>query len=301
MINRRVYFKPLNELSQGELRRLFPANYDRLGDFIKKYGEYSIANFPDSVSIYPLPESTNMFEAYLLGEIAGKKSCIPENKVVILFGNPACGKSYLIRLVVSLKNKSLNEIKELIKDSDISDEEAKSIKELVDNIVIVPKKTTRPARENEQQNNPEIIVGLSEEEVKACDVTYEYSGNSYGISLKDIDDALLEGNVLMIVNNIDTLNRLYERYNNNLKPAYIFRVSDEEKWNEQMEKAGRSLTEIYTRESSIPYIEGIYNQIGITNLDVVLNFAGIKNCTKALLLRLKEIIDETQVDLYKGR
>ncbi len=299
MIKKELYYRPLNQLTDKELRQLFPGGCNYLKKFIEKYGKYSIATFPDSTPIYPLPEGTDLNEAYLLGIIAGKQSRIPKNKLVILFGQPACGKSYLIRLVVSLKDRSIDEIKELIADSIISDEEAKSIKELVDNLVIVPKKTTRPARENEQLDNPEIKVGLPEEEVKACDITYEYSGNLYGISRKDIDNALLEGDALMIINNIDAINRLYERYKNNLMPVYIFRVSDEKKWNQQMEEAGRSLTEIYMRESTLHDINRINNQIEILKQDVVLNFEGIKNNTKSLLLRLKQIVDKTREDIER--
>ena len=244
-------------------------------------------------------DNLDPMEAYLCGCIIGLQSRIPENKIIALFGDPACGKSYLIRLVANLKNKNLDEIKKAMGDKEVSDEDAMSIKDLVDNFTIVQKKTTRPLRENEEQSNPEIKAGLSEEEVKACDVTYEYTGNLYGISIKEINDALLNGNVLMIVNNIDARNQLYKKYGKQLMSVYIYRIYDQKEWNEVMKEAGRRPDEINKRIHILSYSGDMYDNIGIQNLDTILNFEGRKGNTKAVLLRLKSIVDRIRGEIQR--
>lgn len=229
----------------------------------------------------------NYLEAYILGCIAGKQSIIPENKIIVLFGDPASGKSYLIRLVADLKNKTLDEIKTEMKDDELSDEEAKSIKELVDNITIVPKKTTRPPRENEKPSKKvEILEGLSEEEVNACDITYEYGGNLYGLSIEEIDEALKQENVLMIVNDADAISNLKAIYKEKLKPIAVYRVNTQGDWSKIMKISGRSQDEISKRSNFLQDTKSIYENIRIPNLDVILNFPGAKGNRKALLKRL---------------
>ena len=230
----------------------------------------------------------NYLEAYILGCIASWQSNIPENKIIVLFGDSASGKSYLIRLVADLKNKTLDEIKTEMKDDELSDEEAKSIKELVDNIIIVPKKTTRPPRENEKQSKKvEILEGLSEEEVNACDITYEYGGNLYGLSIGEIDEALKQENVLMIVNDADAISNLKAIYKEKLKPILVYRVNTQGDWSEIMKISERSQDEIIKRANSLNVTKKIYNIIRMVNLDVIVNFPGAKGNKKALLKRLE--------------
>lgn len=45
MVSRRAFFTPLNKLTPGEIIQLFQMDIPK--SFMEKYGEYSIANFPD--------------------------------------------------------------------------------------------------------------------------------------------------------------------------------------------------------------------------------------------------------------
>ena len=214
----------------------------------------------------------------------------------MLFGDPASGKSYLIRLVANLKNKTLDEIKTEMKDDELSDKKAKSIKELVDNITIVPKKTTRPPRENEEQSKKvEILEGLSEEEVNACDITYEYSGNLYGFSRGEIDEALKQENVLMIVNDLDAITELKKIYRENLKIIIIYRAYNQVNWPEMMKNIGRSQDEIERRLTSLKDTKKIYTNFGPPNLDAIINIPDANGNNIALLLHLKAIVDRDRL------
>ena len=62
-----------------------------------------------------------------------------------------------------------------------ADREIRELKEMVDSISIIQKKTTRPSRDG-KINKPEIQEGMSREEVERCEWTYEFAGNLYGIS-----------------------------------------------------------------------------------------------------------------------
>ena len=296
MVQKSIWFKPLNTLTQEELKQIF--HNDIPETFIKKYGTYSVAKFPDTIIN---KDNFDPMEAYLCGYIAGLKPTIPENKIIALFGDPACGKSYLIRLVANLKNKTLDEIKTEMKDDELSDEEAKSIKELVDNITIVPKKTTRPPRENEEQSNPEILEGLSKNNVNACDIKYEYSGNLYGFSTGDINQALKYGSVLMIVNNLDAIRELQKIYGKKLIPICIYRVFNQKDWFEFMQEARRSPDEIKGRHSLLENTKKMIINIGILNLEVIPNYTEAKGNKKELLLRLKTIVDKDRTSNTQQR
>lgn len=297
MVQKSIWFKPLNTLTQEELRQIF--HNDIPETFIEKYGTYSVAKFPNNIKINK--DDFDPVEAYLCGCIVGLQSRIPEKKIIALFGDPACGKSYLIRLVANLKDKDLKEIKDIISDDNISDEEAKAIKGLVDNFVIVPKKTTRPARANEKTRNPEIIVGLSEEEVNACDIKYEYSGNLYGFSTGDINQALKYGSVLMIVNNLDAIRELQKIYGKKLIPICIYRVFNQKDWFEFMQEALRSPDEIKGRHSLLENTKKMIINIGILNIEVIPNSTEAKGNKKELLLRLKTIVDKDRTSNTQQR
>ena len=295
MTNRRIYFKPINELTTKELKQLFPEIVSMPENFIKKYGSYSIATFPTNIL---QKGSENPLEAHLLGYIYGKQTSIPENKLICLFGAPGCGKSHLIHLVANLKNKSIDDIKALITDTKVNDVEAFQIKEMVDSIVIIPKKTTRPKRKNEKQNNPEILEGISKEEVQKCDFNYEYSGNLYGVSKKDIDDALLDGSVLMIINDLETLRKLHMKYSSQLHPVYIYRATSQKEWKEAMQKSGRSPQEIQVRTPAYQKSINLYKQIDMTFPEAIINMPELDSSnTVIILLQLKQIIER---QIYKS-
>ena len=111
----RIYFKPINELTSEEFMQLFKEIVYFPKKFKEKYGNYSIATFPN---VSP-QETDNPYEAYLFGLIYGLKTHIPKNKLICLFGAPGCGKSHLIRLVAELKGKSIEEIKNMFNDPEI--------------------------------------------------------------------------------------------------------------------------------------------------------------------------------------
>lgn len=290
MANRRAYFKPLKELTPEEMRILFRGEITIPEWFLEKYGEYSVKTFPEA----PPQSVTNPIEAYYFGCITGLKMQIPENKLVAIFGAPGCGKSYLIRLVASLKGKSVEEIKTLLSDEPINDEEAFKIKEVADSFLVVPKKTTRPARDKEKGKHPEILEGIAREEVEACDFKYEYAGNLYGFSKKDIDEALLDGNVIMIVNDLETISKLNEAYSHQFKPTFICRAKSLEEWEKSMSEAGRNSGEIRNRAQKYWESENLYHDkiVDITFPEAILNKPDLDGFSaKTLLLQLKRIVN----------
>ena len=304
MLKRKMFFTPINELTQEEITQLFKGI--RVSElFIEKYGKYSISTFP-SISI-PLTNQYDPYEAFILGMIPCLKQDIPKFKLIAVFGAPGCGKSLLTRLVKELNNKTIDEIKQILKDTNINDEEAFKIKQLVDDLVIIPKKTTRPKRENEECQKPEIVEGISEEEVQACDFKYEYSGNIYGFSKKDIDDASLNGNALMIINDLDILKDLFKEYGTQLLPVYIYRSSSLEDWTEIMKKSGRTSNEILARKDSLFKSQDMYNRSFMDNNkdnivipEVILNIpeeSPMAN-SKTLLLQLDRILSKK---IYRDR
>ena len=306
MLKRKIFVTPINELSQEEIIQLFKG-ISLSESFIEKYGKYSISTFPQIQLPIPIKNQHDPYEAFILGMISGIKQDIPKFKLIAVFGAPGCGKSLLIRLVHELNNKTIDEIKQILKDTNINDEEAFKIKQLVDDLVIIPKKTTRPKRESEEFQKPEIVEGISLEEVQACDFKYEYSGNIYGFSKKDIDDASLSGNALMIINDLDTLNDLFKEYGTHLLPLYIYRSGNLKNWTKIMQKSGRTSNEILSRKNSLHKSRDMYNGAFIDNSkdtivipEVILNIpeeSPLAN-SKTLLLQLDRILSKK---IYRDR
>lgn len=306
MLKRKNFFTPINQLTQEEITELFKG-MSIPEPFIEKYGNYSISTFPPISFPIKIQKQVNQHEAFILGMIPCLKQAIPKFKLIAVFGAPGCGKSLLTRLVKELNNKTIDEIKQILKDTNINDEEAYKIKQLVDDLVIIPKKTTRPKRENEECQKPEIVEGISEEEVQACDFKYEYSGNIYGFSKKDIDDASLIGNALMIINDLDILKDLFNKYGTQLLPVYIYRSGSLEDWTEIMKKSGRTSNEILARKDSLFKSQDMYNRSFMDNNkdnivipDVILNIpeeSPIAN-SKTLLLQLYRILSKK---IYRDR
>lgn len=296
MLRRKMFFTSINELTKEEITELFKG-MSIPESFIEKYGNYSISTFPPISFPIQIQNPVNQYEAFFLGMITSLKHNIPEFKLVTVFGAPGCGKSLLIRLVKELNNKTVDEIKQKLKDTNINDEEAYKIKQLVDSLVIIPKKTTRPKRENEEFEKPEIVEGISEEEVQACDFKYEYSGNIYGFSKKDIHDASLSGNALMIINDLDILKDLFKEYGSQVLPVYIFRTGNQENWTEIMKKSGRTPNEILSRNNSLLKSEDMYKGAFKEEINIpetILNIpeeTPLANC-KTLLLQLERILSK---------
>ena len=284
MANIRPYYKKLNQLTQDEIKMLFPHITSIPQDFLYKYGEYSVASFPDLDKTYEGIGSISASEAYLLSYIGAKKYDIPKNVIIALYGAPGCGKSYILNLVTTLKGKEINEIKALITDVKVDDEQAYRIKQLIDSIGVVQKKTTRPPRVNETLNNPDILTGVPREEVQACDFTYEYSGNLYGIAKKDIDDALLDGHVIMIVNNRETIEQLLDKYGNQFVTVYVHRDYKLEGYLENMKNSQRTAHEIKERQEQFDNALRLYYQ----DLDVfplaIINKPNVHSNTRTILL-----------------
>ena len=256
MANLRAYHKPLNELESSEIEKIFTYIKCIPKEFLDKYGKYSIAEFPiEPAELWKEINSKEEYNMernylYLLAYISSMKYNLPKNSIIALFGAPGCGKSHLIRLVYKLKGKTVEEIKTMIKDANVDDETAYKIKELVDSFTIVQKKTTRQPRKNEQTEQVEILAGVSLEEVQACEFTYTYADNLYGISKKDIDSALLDGHVIMIVNDDKVQASLKATYGEQMIKAFVYRDSDKDTWIETMLEGGRSQEEIQKRMPS---------------------------------------------------
>ena len=111
-------------------------------------------------------------------------------KVLILFGAPGSGKSEFIKIL----NKNF-----------------------YNNVKVLQKETTRPARKSD---GPEI---LSVKKIsKKCDFRYVQYDFDYGFSSKDIWNALIENkSVVLIVNDIRSIKILNKKFGNLSLNIYI--------------------------------------------------------------------------------
>ena len=142
--NRELYFKPIGELTQKEFELLFNMPTD-INDpnFRKKLepiANKSIANI--NVEDYDINE-LDFNTAYLLGVMMSLQQNIPENRLIVVFGESGCGKSYLINLISKLKQMNNEQIMSFLGDDSQSlesDVVVKDIKEMIDQIGIVQKR-----------------------------------------------------------------------------------------------------------------------------------------------------------------
>jgi len=268
-LKRAVYYKKIGELTQEEFEQLFGIATDimepNFREKIEPIAEKSIADL--DISDYDI-NTMDFVTAYLLGSIQSLQTRIPQNHLLVLFGEPGCGKSYVINLISELKKRDLTQIKEEdrtflgFNSSDYTvDREIQELKDMVDSISIIQKKTTRPSRDG-KLDKPEIQEGMSREEVEKCDWTYEFAGNLYGISKKEIDEILKTGNAIVIVNDLSmqVMNGLQKTYPQNFLQIIVYRDFDRQKWIDDMKQANRTEKEIETRMKSFGISQKIYNQ-----------------------------------------
>ncbi len=228
--------------------------------------------------------------AYLLGIISSLQTQIPDNHLVVLFGESGCGKSYLIHIISELKKRDLTQITE--KDREFfeldpkdytSDGEIRELKDMVDEMTIVPKKTTRPSRDG-KVDKPEIKEGLNRVEVEKCEWTYKFAGNLYGISKEEIDEALKRGDAIVIVNDESMQVTLKEAYPRNFLPMMVYQDFDKQKWINDMRKAGRTEEEIERRLRLLGVSQRIYTKNNLPG--VVFNMSEART-VRNLLRQLK--------------
>ena len=286
-MKRELYYKKIGELTQREFEQLFNVATDitdpSFRERLKPIADKSIANI--NILDYDI-NTLDFVTAYLLGHIQVLQSKIPENHLIVLFGEPGCGKSHLINLISELKKKDLTQITEAdrqffdIDPKDYTlDREIRDLKDMVDEISIIQKKTTRPSRGG-NPNKPEIQEGMSREEVEKCELTYEFAGNLYGISKEEIDEALKTGNAIVIVNDpsMQVMNRLKEIYPKNFVEVMVYQDMYRYKWINDMKQAGRSEEEIESRKKSFGMAQKTYAKSGLT--DVIMNMSKRKNTYK---------------------
>lgn len=259
-LKRELFYKPIGELTQQEFEQLFYVETDindpNFREKIKTIADQSIAGI--DISAYNINDM-DFLTAYLLGMISAKKAKIPENYLMALFGEPGCGKSHLIRLISELKERKIDQITQedrkffgINPEDYTQDRKIRELKDMVDSITIIQKKTTRPSRDG-KTNKPEIQEGMNIEDVQKCEWSYEFSGNLYGISKEEVDEALKIGHAIVIVNDpsMKVMDSMKEAYGTNFKPVIVYKDMDMEKWVEDMRKAGRTEEEINKRKKHL--------------------------------------------------
>lgn len=217
--------------------------------------------------------------AYLLGCIQYAQAQIPKNHLIVLFGEPGCGKSHLINLIMELKKRNLTQITEEDRQflgfdpkDYTADREIRELKDMVDSISIIQKKSTRPSRDG-KTNKPEIQEGMSREEVEKCEWTYEFAGNLYGMFKEEIDTILKMGNAIVIVNDssMQVMESLREAYPENFLQVIVYQDMDRQKWINDMRQAGRTEEEIQTRMETFGISQRIYDKSNLP--DVIFNMS----------------------------
>lgn len=293
---RELYYKKIGELTQKEFEQLFNVATDITEPSFRKklepIADQTIAGI--NVSDYDL-NSMDFVTAYLLGNMSALKAQIPENCLVVLFGEPGCGKSHLINLVLELKKRDLTQITEEDREffgvdpnDHTSDGEIRELKDMVDSISIIQKKSTRPPRTG-NPNKPEIREGMERGEVAKCEWTYEFAGNLYGVLKEEVDAALEKGNAMLIVNDasMQVMRGLQEAYPKNYMPTIVYKDIDRKKWVEDMKKAGRTDKEIEARMATVGNSQKIYDKSCLPG--VIFNMENGRT-TKNLLGQLNGVI-----------
>lgn len=295
-MKRALYYKKIGELTQTEFEQLFNVTTDitepSFQERIKPIADKSIVDI--DIADYDI-STMDFVTAYLLGSIMSLQTKIPQNHLIVLFGEPGCGKSYLINLISELKNRDLTQITEadreflgIAPNDYTADAEIRELKDMVDSISIIQKKTTRPSRDG-KSDKPEIQEGIAREEVEKCDWTYEFANNLYGISKEEIDEVLRTNNAIMIVNDstMRVMNGLKETYPENFLPVIVYQDFNRQKWIKDMKRAGRTEKEIEERMSTFGISQKIYDQSRLPG--VIFNMASGRTA-KNLLRQLNGVI-----------
>ena len=279
-MKREVYYKKIGELTQKEFEQLFNIATDiaepNFREKLKPIAEKSIADI--NVLDYDI-KAMDFVTAYLLGCIQYAQAQIPKNHLIVLFGEPGCGKSHLINLNMELKKRNLTQItaedRQFLgfdRKDYTADREIRELKDMVDSISIIQKKSTRPSRDG-KTNKPEIQEGMSREEVEKCEWTYEFAGNLYGMFKEEIDTILKMGNAIVIVNDssMQVMESLREAYPENFLQVIVYQDMDRQKWINDMRQAGRTEEEIQTRMETFGISQRIYDKSNLP--DVIFNMS----------------------------
>ena len=293
-IKKEVFYKKIRDLTQEEFESLFHISTDINDPDFKKRIEPIANNSIADVDIEKININELDFVAgYLLGGMSALKQEIPKNHLMLLFGEYGCGKSHLTHLIAKLQQMDLKEITGEIREffgyspKDYSvDEIIRDYKDMADHIKIIPKKTTRPPRDGEE-NKPEVQAGVSKEEVQKCDWTYQNAGNIYGVSKEEIDKALETDDAMVIVNNAKVIKDLKKFYGEKCIPILILRAEGKEEWKDMMTKDNRSAEEIEKRSKLYGFSKKIYGEIRLP--EVILNLQQQDGRNKTLLIQLRSI------------
>ena len=243
--------KPIGQLNSAEVKYLFKIDIDvndeNFKKSIKSISDFTIMN----INTEQLKESgkiTNDTEAYLLGRIWGMQSEILPNRIIVFIGEPASGKSHIINLIHELKKMDAGNMNfgKLGINNAKTGIPLKEFKELADSIEIIKKKSDRPLREGEKEK-PEIQAGLPTEEVKNCELTYEYAGYTYGIPYGRTEKAIDSKHILLVANSIDVIEKLDNQYPGQVLPIYIFRTGNANVLKKLMKEGHRPKNEIKQR------------------------------------------------------
>lgn len=114
-------------------------------------------------------------------------------RLFVIVGSPGSGKDLLIRAV-----------------NDLGRQHAR----------IVPKHTTRKRRHDD--GSEMICPGDPGHNLRACDITYENYGDTYGIESSRIWEGLREGVFMVIVvSDVDAINQLHERFGELVLLVYV--------------------------------------------------------------------------------
>lgn len=279
--NKKLYYKKIGELTQNEFEQLFNIPTDISEPSFRKriepFAEYSVSSI--NIEDYNLKDM-EFATAYLLGAITAAKEKMPQNHLIVLFGEAGSGKSHIIKLISELKNREIKNVTQedreffgIDKEDHSSDMQIKELKDMVDSITIIQKKTTRISRDG-KPNKLEIQEGLTKEEVQKCEWTYEFADNLYGITKKPIDEALKVGDAILIINDpsVEVTKELKETYSKNFIPVMVYVDEDMEKWEDNMKKSNRTDAEIQNRRKTFGVSQLIYEELWKTDMpDVIMN------------------------------
>lgn len=145
------------------------------------------------------------------------------------------------------------------------------------NVALVPKYTTREARDYEQVHDRLLDLSFVTEDEFAnlsLDYTYVYGGERYGFRKQDLTKCLeSRANVFVIVRNADVIKTLKEQYSYiNVKAVFVY--SDQEKVRERLKQEGAQKDQIEfrirrTKEAFDDYIVNtmLYDHVIINNSD----------------------------------
>lgn len=145
-------------------------------------------------------------------------------KIIVIAGASGAGKSHLLQ--------------------EISDHSVEPIKKM----------STRSPRDYElsmDSDDLDLVFNCSKRDIKQhCkDFVYEYEKNTYGINPNDLDLAISEGKIpMVIVRDCDIIKRLKERYDNKVYVIYVHTTFSGEELAKKLKECGRTDIDITKRD-----------------------------------------------------